>query len=116
MNSEEKDIFSAYKSSLEDSKVINENKLDPVGKEDADINNDGKVDDQDRYIADKRKKISDEIAKRNQEQEEGRKKEENGLYHDALYIWDYLLNKKKYSPQNAMKILNLAKTSFEHTL
>jgi hypothetical protein len=32
--------------------------LDPVGKEDDDINNDGKVDKTDKYLANRRKKIS----------------------------------------------------------
>ena len=33
-------------------------KLDPVGKEDDDINNDGKVDKTDKYLANRRKKIA----------------------------------------------------------
>ena len=35
--------------------------LDPVGKEDGDINNDGKVDKTDKYLANRRKKISQNI-------------------------------------------------------
>ena len=35
--------------------------LDPVGKEDDDINNDGKVDKTDKYLATRRKKISQNI-------------------------------------------------------
>jgi hypothetical protein len=35
--------------------------LDPVGKEDDDINNDGKVDKTDKYLANRRKKISQNI-------------------------------------------------------
>jgi hypothetical protein len=35
--------------------------LDPVGKEDDDINNDGKVDKTDKYLANRRKKISQSI-------------------------------------------------------
>lgn len=35
-----------------------EEKLDPVGKEDADINNDGKVDSQDKYLKNRREKIA----------------------------------------------------------
>lgn len=34
-----------------------EEKMDPVGKEDEDINNDGKVDKTDKYLANKRKAI-----------------------------------------------------------
>lgn len=35
--------------------------LDPVGKEDADINNDGKVDDTDKYLKNRREKIGQSI-------------------------------------------------------
>ena len=38
-------------------------KLDPVGKEDDDINNDGKVDKTDSYLKNRREKIGKEIAK-----------------------------------------------------
>jgi hypothetical protein len=37
------------------------NNLDPVGKEDADINNDGKVNKTDKYLANRREKISNAI-------------------------------------------------------
>ncbi len=40
-----------------------EQKLDPVGKEDADINNDGKVDKTDDYLKNRRKKVSKAIKK-----------------------------------------------------
>ena len=40
--------------------ILNE-ALDPVGKEDTDINNDGKVDKTDKYLATRRKKISQNI-------------------------------------------------------
>jgi len=39
-------------------------KLDPVGKEDKDINNDGKVDKTDKYLLNKRKAISNAIKKK----------------------------------------------------
>jgi len=38
-------------------------KLDPVGKEDDDINNDGKVDKTDKYLANRRKAVSKAIKK-----------------------------------------------------
>ncbi len=38
-------------------------KLDPVGEEDEDINNDGKKDKQDSYLKNRRKKISEKIKK-----------------------------------------------------
>ena len=37
--------------------------LDPVGKEDDDINNDGKVDKTDKYLANKRAKIAKSIKR-----------------------------------------------------
>jgi hypothetical protein len=40
-----------------------EEKLDPVGKEDDDINNDGKVDNTDKYLANKRKAIAKALLK-----------------------------------------------------
>ena len=40
-----------------------EEDLDPVGKEDDDINNDGKVDSSDKYLANKRKAIAKAILK-----------------------------------------------------
>ena len=42
---------------------IQKEKLDPVGKEDDDINNDGKVDNTDKYLANKRKAIAKAILK-----------------------------------------------------
>ncbi len=40
-------------------------KMDPVGKEDKDINNDGKSDKQDKYLANRRKKIQEKNKKNN---------------------------------------------------
>jgi hypothetical protein len=40
--------------------ILNE-ALDPVGKEDADINNDGKADKTDKYLANRRKAISKNV-------------------------------------------------------
>jgi hypothetical protein len=42
---------------------LTESKLDPVGEEDADVNNDGKVDDSDEYIKNKRETITKEVEK-----------------------------------------------------
>lgn len=39
-------------------------KLDPVGKEDADVNNDGKVDKTDKYLKKRRETISKNIKKK----------------------------------------------------
>lgn len=38
-------------------------KMDPVGEEDDDINNDGKVDEQDKYLKRRRSKIKKNIKK-----------------------------------------------------
>lgn len=46
-------------------------KLDPVGKEDADINNDGKVDKTDSFLKNRRKVISANIKEEEQQVEEG---------------------------------------------
>jgi len=43
--------------------AVMDEKLDPVGKEDDDINNDGKVDKTDKYLANKRKAIAKAIKK-----------------------------------------------------
>ena len=44
--------------------ALKEAKLDPVGKEDDDINNDGKVDKTDKYLANRRKAIGKAIGKK----------------------------------------------------
>ena len=44
-------------------KTIREQKLDPVGKEDKDINNDGKIDKTDDYLKNRREKVSKAIKK-----------------------------------------------------
>jgi hypothetical protein len=51
------------------SQAINEKKLDPVGKEDGDIDNDGDKDDSDRYLAKRRKAITKAIKKQDQKEE-----------------------------------------------
>ena len=45
-------------------KALKEAKLDPVGKEDDDINNDGKVDKTDKYIKKRRDTVSKNIKKK----------------------------------------------------
>jgi len=88
--------------------------LDPVGKEDKDINNDGKVDATDEYLSKRREAISQAIAKGKQEEEEAIKSGHDNKHNTALEIWDLLLNKKGYKPTEAIEIINLAKTAFEH--
>ena len=52
-------------STLDKDDIVNigEKKLDPVGQEDDDINNDGKVDSTDKYLANKRKAIAKALLK-----------------------------------------------------
>lgn len=113
MNLDSHLIFESYFKNRT-SVIKEEPKLDPIGKEDADVNNDGKVDETDKVIMARRNAIADNIAAKKAQEQEETKKMENGIYQDALYIWDYLLNTKKYSPSDAIKIIGLAKTSFEH--
>ena len=62
--------FDTKKDSLEEaiSKAINEKKLDPVGKEDGDIDNDGDKDASDKYLAKRRKAITKAIKKDQKEE------------------------------------------------
>ena len=55
---------------------LHEAKLDPVGKEDGDIDNDGDEDDTDSYLANRRKAIGKAIKQKSMKEEE-EKKEEN---------------------------------------
>ena len=57
--------------------TITEKKLDPVGKEDSDVNNDGKVDDSDSYLMKRRKAIKKAMAK-----------EETEVVEDKDPCWD----------------------------
>ena len=50
---------------------MGEGKLDPVGQEDGDINNDGKKDGTDKYLANRRKAIGKAIAKKRGRVKEG---------------------------------------------
>ena len=52
----------AFKKAAEEVEHVTEKKLDPVGKADADIDNDGDVDKSDKYLHARRKKISKVIA------------------------------------------------------
>jgi hypothetical protein len=61
MDLDDKDLDKRYererKKEIRD-KIIDEKKLDPVGQEDDDIDNDGDVDDSDRYLHNRRKAIA----------------------------------------------------------
>jgi hypothetical protein len=107
-------MFEAYASKFKTSASVVTESLDPVGKEDADINNDGKVDSTDDFLKKRRTIIGKKIADAKKQQSEEEEQKASGKQGDALYIWDYLLNKKHYSPQEAMEVVNMAKTAFEH--
>ena len=51
--------------------IFNEKKMDPVGQEDGDINNDGKKDGTDKYLMNRRKAISKAIGKKRGRVKEG---------------------------------------------
>ena len=51
--------------------IFNEKKMDPVGQEDGDINNDGKKDGTDKYLMNRRKAVSKAIAKKRGKVKEG---------------------------------------------
>lgn len=71
------DLFEAIKNVTQP--VLTEAKLDPVGKEDADINNDGKVDKSDSYLKNRRKAISAAV-----------KEEVAGLHPDAQKVLKHI--------------------------
>jgi len=55
-------------------------KLDPVGQEDGDIDNDGDEDDTDSYLLNRRKKIGQAMKKEDMQYEEEEKEKEKKLY------------------------------------
>ena len=58
---------------------LSEKKLDPVGKEDGDIDNDGDEDDTDSYLLNRRKKIGQAMKKEDMQYEEKKKEEEENV-------------------------------------
>ena len=50
--------------------LVEKKKLDPVGKEDADIDNDGKVDSTDSYLKNRRETIAAKMGKKKKEMKE----------------------------------------------
>ena len=65
-------------------------KLDPVGQEDGDIDNDGDEDDTDSYLLNRRKKIGQAMKKEDMQYEEEEKEEEK---ENKLYSRDYDMKK-----------------------
>jgi len=117
-----KAIYEGYAKSLESKKVVVEStETDPNKIAATDPAHDGAaVTQKDRkiakYLANKHKIIAKSIAKGKAEAEEEETERNNSLHGDALFVWDYLLHKKKHSPHDAIKIISMAKTAFEHLL
>ena len=74
-------------------KDVKEAKLDPVGKEDGDVNNDGKEDDTDDYLMNRRKKVGEAI-----------KKAKKGKKVDEAFLADGATGTTSTEGQNAREI------------
>ena len=114
-------MFAAYSKRFEAPKLVVESvETDAavIAKTEDPANDGPQVTDADKkaanYIANKRKTIEDKIAQEKKTAAENEESEKNGMHSDALYIWDYLLHKKNYSPTDAMNVVNMAKVAFEH--
>jgi len=80
--------------------MIKKKKLDKVGKEDKDINNDGKVNKSDKYLANRRKKIA--MAMKNKKIV----KEATSTQVEGDYEGEMARGELEYTIQNAQEILN----------
>lgn len=95
-------------------KVVEE-KLDPVGQEDADINNDGVVNKQDEYLSKRRAAISASIRSKEESEEQEAMASHYNVNHEALDLCDHLLSHpKKYKKADIMKILSIANDHLNH--
>ncbi|NBW57873.1 hypothetical protein EBR43_08855 [bacterium] len=90
-------------------------KLDPVGKEDTDINNDGKVDSTDEYLKKRRDSIAAAISHQEQEEEKAAVTSHYNEQEEALDLVETLLTSpKKYKKGSIVKILSLALDHLNH--
>ena len=90
-------------------------KMDAVGQEDADINNDGVVDKQDEFLAKRRATISAAIHSKEKSEEEEALNSHYNVNHEALDLCDHLLaHPKKYSKSDIIKILTMANDHLNH--
>lgn len=95
--------------------TVIEEKMDPVGQEDADINNDGVVDKQDEFLAKRRATISAAIHSKEKSEEEEALNSHYNVNHEALDLCDHLLSHpKKYSKGDMIKILTMANDHLNH--
>lgn len=85
---------------------IKSGKLDPVGKEDKDINNDGKVDGTDKYLANRRKAIAKAMKKKTM-------KEETSTEVEGDHEGEMARGELQYTIQNAQEILDQLKDEDE---
>lgn len=74
--------------------------LDPVGEEDADVNNDGKVDSTDKYLSNRRKAIAKAMKKKKIV------KEESASEVEGDYEGEMSKGELQYTIQNAQEILD----------
>ena len=89
-------------------KDVKEAKLDPVGKEDGDVNNDGKEDDTDDYLMNRRKAVGKAIAKK-----KGKKSVNEQSYLDQLKASEKASNRAQQleiraNAEKAMRTLDSA--------
>ena len=95
-NGDDTFMVSGKKYKVEDYKDTKEKKLDPVGKEDGDIDNDGDKDATDKYLAKRRKAISKAIKKDKKESFERYHETKQGSLRDAvLQMWGENIKEKK---------------------
>jgi len=107
-------MFENYVNSRKAKAVINE-KMDPVGQEDSDINNDGVVNKQDEYLAKRRAAISAAIRSKEESEEQEAMNTHYNVNHEALDLCDHLLtHPKKYKKGDIMKILSTAQDHLSH--
>lgn len=101
MNNDTRLIFENYKQILEEKKKAK--KLDPVGKEDSDVNNDGKVNSTDTFLLRRRaaiarnlgkkvKKENEEAKAKQEEEEVGAQKSERAIKKAQVDLHNYLKN------------------------
>lgn len=107
-------MFQNYVDSRKAKVVVNE-KMDAVGREDADINNDGIVNKQDEYLQKRRAAISAAIRSKEESEEQEAMNTHYNVNHEALDLCDHLLtHPKKYRKGDIMKILSTAQDHLSH--
>lgn len=90
-----KTIQALMPSKKEEADPVEEKKMDPVGKADADIDNDGDVDKSDEYLHNRRKAIKKAMKK-----DETVKKEDTDIRDRLMSIWEDAAGAKRMKDQN----------------